>query len=166
MAKNQFVIGMDGGATKTAAMLGDLSGKVLAEESGGPSNPQVVGTDTTAAVILQLLEKLCGAVRCDTSEVLSIVAGLAGAGRDADKERVKSAILAEANKKKITIGRVGELVGKMRVWTFLISPWMSPMARACLWLSQRKISPPGLRQREASGISSSTWPTARAVAAS
>ena len=107
MAKNQFVIGMDGGATKTAAMLSDLNGNVLAEETSGPSNPQVVGFEKVGEVIVGLVEELCGRAGCKTSDVVSLVAGLAGAGREGDKDQVKAAIANEAQKHKVVIGRVG-----------------------------------------------------------
>jgi N-acetylglucosamine kinase-like BadF-type ATPase len=107
MAKKKLVIGMDGGATKTAAILSDLAGQILAEATGGPSNPQIAGVEKTAGVIVDLLEKLCDKVNCGTNEVLSIVAGLAGAGREGDKERVRSATLAEAKRRKVSIGKVG-----------------------------------------------------------
>ncbi len=106
MPRKQFVVGMDGGATKTAAMLSDLNGVILAEESGGASNPQVVTPEKTAVVIVDLLEKLSGKIGCNTSEVVSTVAGLAGAGREADKERVRNAVAAEARKRRLTIGHV------------------------------------------------------------
>ena len=107
MAKRQFVVGMDGGATKTAAMLSDLAGQVLVEETGGPSNPQVVGAEKSANVIVDLLEKLCAKAKCGTNEVLFTVAGLAGAGREGDKDRVRLAAVAEAKKRKLAIGKVG-----------------------------------------------------------
>jgi N-acetylglucosamine kinase-like BadF-type ATPase len=107
MIKNQFVIGMDGGATKTAAILSDLKGNVLAEEIGGPSNPQVVGFEKVAEVIVGLMEQLSGRVGCKTGDVVSLVAGLAGAGRDGDKEQVKAAIATEARKRKAVMGWVG-----------------------------------------------------------
>ena len=47
MVKKQFVIGMDGGATKTAAMLSDLSGNVLVEETGGPDSRVIHGHPIT-----------------------------------------------------------------------------------------------------------------------
>ena len=106
MAKKQFVIGMDGGATKTAALLSDLDGVVIAEETGGASNPQVVGPEKSADVIVNLVEKLCGKANCSTNQVLAVVAGLAGAGREGDKMRVKTATLAEAKRRKVTVGRM------------------------------------------------------------
>jgi len=107
MTKRQYVVGMDGGATKTAAMLSDLNGVVLAEEMGGASNPQVVTPEKTAVVIVDLLERLTEKVGCGTNEIAAIVAGLAGAGREGDKERVKYAVSAEAKKRRLSISRVG-----------------------------------------------------------
>lgn len=106
MARKQYVIGMDGGGTKTAAMLCDVNGNILAEEMGGPTNPNIVGVERTAEVIVGLLGSLCDRLGCATNDVLSIVAGLAGAGRDADKDRIKTAVLAEAKKRKTPIGTV------------------------------------------------------------
>jgi len=107
MVKRQFVIGMDGGATKTAAMLSDLSGNVLAEDTGGPSNPQVVGFEKVGEVIVGLVAELSGRAGCKTNDVLSLVAGLAGAGREGDKDQVKAAIANEARKRKVVMGHVG-----------------------------------------------------------
>jgi N-acetylglucosamine kinase-like BadF-type ATPase len=107
MANRKFVIGMDGGATKTAAMLSDLNGNVLAEETGGPSNPQVVGFETVAEVIVGLMEELSGRAGCKTSDVVTLVAGLAGAGREGDKDQVKTAIALEAKKRKLALGGIG-----------------------------------------------------------
>lgn len=97
---------MDGGATKTAALLSDLDGTIIAEETGGSSNPQVVGPDKAAEVIVGLVDKLCTKANVSSGQVLALVAGLAGAGRDGDKERVKNATIAEAKKRKATVGRV------------------------------------------------------------
>ncbi|MGA3245280.1 MAG: BadF/BadG/BcrA/BcrD ATPase family protein [Bacteroidota bacterium] len=106
MARKQLVVGMDGGATKTAGLLSDLDGVVLAEETGGASNPQVVGPEKTADVIVSLVEKLCIKANCSTNEVLAVVAGLAGAGREGDKVRVKTATLAEAKRRRVSVGTV------------------------------------------------------------
>lgn len=107
MAKKQFVIGFDGGATKTAAMLCDLNGNVLVEETGGPSNPQIVGFDRVGELLVGLVAALCDRAGCKTTDVVSVVAGLAGAGREGDRDRVRAAIVAEARKRKLIIGHVG-----------------------------------------------------------
>ena len=106
MAKKQFVIGMDGGATKTAAMLCDLNGNVLVEETGGPSNPQIVGFEKVGELIVSLTAELCDRAGCRTTDVVSLVAGLAGAGRDGDKDNVRTAVANETKMRKVQIGYV------------------------------------------------------------
>ncbi|MEK6757059.1 MAG: BadF/BadG/BcrA/BcrD ATPase family protein [Bacteroidota bacterium] len=106
MAKKQFVIGIDGGGTKTAALLSDLNGNVLVEETGGPSNFQIIGVQKASEVIVSLVKKCCEEIGCSPSEILTIVAGLTGAGREGDKERMKLAVLEEARKQKTAISNV------------------------------------------------------------
>ena len=44
MKLSQFVIGIDGGGTKTAAIIADLNGNILAQHMAGPSNFQIHGS--------------------------------------------------------------------------------------------------------------------------
>jgi N-acetylglucosamine kinase-like BadF-type ATPase len=103
MAKKQFVIGMDGGATKTAALLADLNGNVLVEQSAGPTNFQIIGVQKASEVVLSLVEVCCGEVGCAPGDILAIVAGITGAGREGDQERMMLGVLAEAKKRRIVI---------------------------------------------------------------
>ncbi|MBM4160259.1 MAG: hypothetical protein FJ217_04075 [Ignavibacteria bacterium] len=106
MAKKQFVIGIDGGATKTAASLADINGNVLAEDTAGPSNFQIIGTQRASEVIISLIERCCDEVGCTPNEIQMTVAGLTGAGREGDKERMKFAVLEEARRRKSGISKV------------------------------------------------------------
>jgi N-acetylglucosamine kinase-like BadF-type ATPase len=83
-----YVIGLDGGGTKTTAQIADLQGVVLAETQGGPSNFQIVGLEESARIVLDLIETCCHSVGCSVSEIDSVVAGLAGAGRKEDQRRI------------------------------------------------------------------------------
>ncbi|SDE49183.1 BadF-type ATPase [Paenibacillus sp. UNCCL117] len=71
-----YVIGVDGGGTKTAAAVSDLAGNVLAVAQGPGSNPNFVGRDgafgTLRAVIAEALE------RAGAPEPAGGAAGLAG----------------------------------------------------------------------------------------
>ncbi len=96
MAKKQFVIGIDGGGTKTAAMLADLKGNVLVEQTGGPSNFQIIGVEKAAEVLFDLIERCCAEIGCSVDEVRSIAAGLTGAGREADQERMRIGLIEYA----------------------------------------------------------------------
>lgn len=99
MASKQLVIGMDGGGTKTAAELCDGSGNLLAAATGGPSNFQVIGVEAAARTIMDLVETCCHSVGCAPEGLDSVVAGLTGAGRPGDQERMRQALVAEASRR-------------------------------------------------------------------
>jgi N-acetylglucosamine kinase-like BadF-type ATPase len=79
-----FVIGVDGGGTKTHALVADPSGRVLGRGAAGPSNVQAVGVEATyaaldAAVTAALDEAGLG------GKPRALCLGMAGAGRAADR---------------------------------------------------------------------------------
>ena len=51
-------IGIDGGGTKTAAVLFDEEGRMLAQHVTGPCNPNVLGFDKSAALVKECVEAL------------------------------------------------------------------------------------------------------------
>jgi N-acetylglucosamine kinase-like BadF-type ATPase len=100
MAKKQFVIGMDGGGTKTTAMLCELRGNILVEQTGGPSNFQIIGVDKAAEVLFDLIERCCREIGCSLDEVRSVSAGLTGAGREGDQERMRNGLIEYARRQR------------------------------------------------------------------
>jgi len=79
-----YIIGVDGGGTKTLALLGDSDGNVLARGVSGPSNYNVVGFASACAA----LESAISMTRMDyPGEVSAMCLGLAGAGRREDIEQ-------------------------------------------------------------------------------
>jgi len=87
-----YVIGIDGGGTKTKALLATPEGEVLAEANTGPSNPQIVGFDRAAHSIFNLVRECCGKISQPVKTVKSIVAGIGGVGRAEDKAQLKEAL--------------------------------------------------------------------------
>ncbi|MCX7985057.1 MAG: hypothetical protein N3A63_09175 [Bacteroidetes bacterium] len=83
-----YVIGIDGGGTKTTAVLCTLKGIIAATANGGPTNVNVVGVDQTAHTLAHLINQCCLTVRCSISEIGAIVAGIAGAGDPTLQERI------------------------------------------------------------------------------
>jgi N-acetylglucosamine kinase-like BadF-type ATPase len=78
-----YILGVDGGGTKTVALLGDLDGNVLARGSSGPSNASAVGFDAACSA----LEKAIHMARANfPGEIRALCLGLAGAGRKDDAE--------------------------------------------------------------------------------
>lgn len=89
----KFIIGIDGGATKTTAILSDSTGNILAEKSAGPSNFLIIGVDNVARTISHLILDLCNEAEVNTQNIEIICIGLTGAGRESDAEKVKNAII-------------------------------------------------------------------------
>jgi len=96
-----YVVGLDGGGTKTAIQFADSQGKVLAESVGGPTNFQISGVDGAAKTIVDLIETCCHTVGCASSQIGSVVAGLTGAGRTSDQQRMSEGIRAYAQKRSV-----------------------------------------------------------------
>ncbi len=86
----EYLIGIDGGGTKTSGVIADTEGHIVAEATAGPTNYQVRGiasaTDEIKSLVLELLDK----ADANPSSIEKIVAGLAGVGRTSDEERLKS----------------------------------------------------------------------------
>jgi N-acetylglucosamine kinase-like BadF-type ATPase len=71
-------LGVDGGGTRSTGLIADLSGNILSTHEVGATNPNVVGFETSARHLHQLITKCCEDVRCDPQDLRSIVLGLAG----------------------------------------------------------------------------------------
>ena len=106
MNKPLYVIGIEGGGTKTTAVLCALDGNILSEAQGGPSNYHIVGIEKTVATLLDLIQTCCHSVGCDVSQIGAVVAGLAGAGRIPDQQRIMDRLLEVARMKNIALDKV------------------------------------------------------------
>jgi len=80
----KYLIGVDGGGTKTDSAIADLSGKIIHQTTGKPSNFLVVGIEEAIENIFDLIEENLFALEGDFAEVKQIVIGVAGAGREED----------------------------------------------------------------------------------
>lgn len=82
-----YILGVDGGGTKTLALLGDLDGKVLARGVSGPSNYNAVGFDAACSALENAIRM---AQKDYPGEISAMCLGLAGAGRTEDIELFKN----------------------------------------------------------------------------
>ena len=80
----KYLIGIDGGGTKTDCAISDLSGKIIRKSTGKPSNFLIIGVEEAAENIFALIEENLFALEGDFSDVKQIVIGVAGAGREED----------------------------------------------------------------------------------
>jgi N-acetylglucosamine kinase-like BadF-type ATPase len=104
--QHKYVIGVDGGGSKTTAILCTLDGAIIAEAQGGPSNFHIVGLECTAVTILDLVDTCCHAIGCISAQIGALCAGLAGVGRPTDQQLVFNALHAEARKRNLILNNV------------------------------------------------------------
>ncbi|MCK7523694.1 MAG: hypothetical protein MZV64_41720 [Ignavibacteriales bacterium] len=81
----KYLIGIDGGGTKTDSAIADLSGKIIHQTSGKPSNFLVVGVEEAVGEYIRVdRTESCSKLGGDFADVKQIVIGVAGAGREED----------------------------------------------------------------------------------
>ncbi|HNW59268.1 MAG TPA: BadF/BadG/BcrA/BcrD ATPase family protein [bacterium] len=101
MAKR--IIGLDGGGTKTQGVMIDAQGGLLARVVGESSNIQAIGPERLGENLSALVHELTAAAGCTSGEVDHLYAGLAGAGRPADREAISAQVTSRGLAKKHTI---------------------------------------------------------------
>ena len=104
--EKRFVIGVDGGGTKTTAILVAMDGTVVAEATGGPSNLQTIGIPKAAQTILDLILECCQKVEDQNPELQNIVLGLAGAGRAVSRAELIDRLTDISGKKKFPLKHI------------------------------------------------------------
>lgn len=82
-----YIIGVDGGGTKTLALLGNRDGTVLARGVSGPSNTNAVGFETACLALEQAIRM---ARKDYPGQLSALCLGLAGAGRKEEIERFQN----------------------------------------------------------------------------
>src|SRR5258708_36921168 len=90
----KYVLGIDGGGTKTECVLMDPAGKIIARCFSGPSNPYRVGVEPTSREIEKAAECCLQEARLARNDVAAVGAGLAGTGNPELKEGVRASIAA------------------------------------------------------------------------
>lgn len=98
----RYILGIDGGGSKTTAILADSAGRVIGSGEGRASNYQTIGLDSACnSITTAMMAAIDGAVAAshigptDLDGRLIVVLGLAGADRSQDKTRLKSALTAK-----------------------------------------------------------------------
>lgn len=102
----RYYIGMDGGGTKTHAVMTDAAGNIVAEHIAGPSNFQIIGVEKAADTIMTLVDMCCESVGCSTKQLRAVVCGLTGAGRIGDQKRMADGLKKYARSRKKPLANV------------------------------------------------------------
>jgi len=100
----RFVLGFDGGGTKTDCVLMDEAGKILGRSQAGPSNPLRVGFGAAISSIREAARQaIAQAALPGNSSASAICAGLAGAGPAKSAEKVCTLLAAEFPESKVEV---------------------------------------------------------------
>lgn len=102
-----LLIGVDGGATKTVALVADAEGNVLGRGRTGPSNYQVVGKETAFRAIETAIAQASQGL---SGEPIALCLGLAGAARPADQALFLAWAADRYPSVPVTLGHDGRLV--------------------------------------------------------
>jgi len=101
----KYLIGMDGGGTKTKCILTDLNLQPIYETIGGPSNFLVIGTETVSETILNLINDCTSSQNILSDDIQAIVLGTTGGGRRNDAELLEKQIFNQAKQNNIAINK-------------------------------------------------------------
>ncbi len=99
----QLYLGVDGGGTKTNIALMNETGEVVAEGSGGPSNPMRVGVETAVANIAKAIDAACDSAGVSRGDIVAATLGLAGVRRQDIRERVRESFASRFRVRKTLV---------------------------------------------------------------
>lgn len=87
-----YIVGFDGGGTKTHCLIGDTEGNILSKGIGGPANYQTAGKDRAKESLIQSFEDALSKTEIDKSHIVHFSFGLAGADEEEDFVHIKDMI--------------------------------------------------------------------------
>src|SRR5690348_14419669 len=82
-------LGFDGGGTKTECVALDERARVVAASKSGPSNPTRIGFESAAIAVEQAADLALTQAAARRDEIVGICAGLAGTGKDENRDHMK-----------------------------------------------------------------------------
>ncbi len=103
-ASRRAVVGVDGGGTKTQAIILDADFAVLGEGLAGASNPLRVGIANAAAAIREAIDQACEVARLRRTDLIAAEIGLAGARRKELSARMREALAGMGIAEIVVVG--------------------------------------------------------------
>ena len=88
----RYILGFDGGGTKTECVLMNSADQVLARTYAGPSNPSRIGVDSAARAVEESANLALRDTGLQRSVIAAVGAGLAGTGKPDMKVRMRGAL--------------------------------------------------------------------------
>ena len=77
----EYIIGVDGGGTKTEVVVCDKKGNIVAREIGGSSNPNDIGNENMLKIVGDLIEKVLP-TDCTSADIGLGISGIFAAGSE------------------------------------------------------------------------------------
>jgi N-acetylglucosamine kinase-like BadF-type ATPase len=96
-----YILGIDGGGTKTTCVLATDEGVVLARAVSGPGNYLKVGVDVVKESFRTAIHAVCRQAGVNPPRIDAVCAGLAGAERPRDRKTLRGAFQEIVSAKKI-----------------------------------------------------------------
>lgn len=87
--KMGYVIGIDGGGTKTEVVLANLDGKVIAKSFSGPTNPNLISDEELEQNFTKLLRDIQMQAPESYRQVTSLFAGISGAATEEAQRKIE-----------------------------------------------------------------------------
>lgn len=88
----RYILGFDGGGTKTECVLMNSADQVLARTFAGPSNPSRIGVDLAARAVEESANLALRDAGLERSVISAVGAGLAGTAKPEMRERMSGAL--------------------------------------------------------------------------
>ena len=85
----KYLVGVEGGGTKTNVAIADESGKILCRAVSGPSNFLIIGIEKASENIIDGINICLKELNIDKSALFAIMLGLTGAGRAFEQNSMK-----------------------------------------------------------------------------
>jgi N-acetylglucosamine kinase-like BadF-type ATPase len=86
----KYLIGLDGGGTKTKCVVTDFQFNKLYECVGGASNFLIIGTEKVSETIFSLIKESVDNLKINYYEISAVLIGTTGAGRIEDANKLKN----------------------------------------------------------------------------
>jgi N-acetylglucosamine kinase-like BadF-type ATPase len=109
-ARFEGVIGLDGGGSKTLAVLADRAGRELGRGTADASNYQVVGVEAASMAIVRAIQDAFERAGIDFQPAAGLCLGLAGVGRPEDRAWVEELVRREHLAENWVIANDGQLL--------------------------------------------------------
>jgi N-acetylglucosamine kinase-like BadF-type ATPase len=98
-----YIIGIDGGGTKTALNLADSKGNLILSKDGGPCNINSMGQEAVREMLTELIDSTISEGNITLDQVKAVCIGTAGVDRPEDKKIIEDIIRSTGFREKLIV---------------------------------------------------------------